>query len=78
MKINLYEIMKVEYINNYSPEKDNWNEVCLNSMLEACKQALELAAENVRIDIKESNYVGECYNYSVNKQSITNTINQIK
>lgn len=60
----------------------------LSAMREACKQTLELAAENAKISIQ---YIGEDgleitntlnsvfdKNYLIDKQSILDTINQIK
>ena len=50
----------------------------LEAMKEACKQTLELAAENAVELIDETNGCRECGVNGVNKQSILDTINQIK
>ena len=65
----------------------------LRAMKEACKQVLELASENAKIqevvdddldNMEISDYLvsyddfNSCYTQSVNKQSIINTINQVK
>ena len=55
----------------------------LSAMKEACKQTLELAAENAEIgevhEVSESIHGGAGYTYcEINKQSILNTINQIE
>lgn len=51
----------------------------INAMKEACKQTLELAAENAYVDnhCKTGCYM-ESDDFFVNKQSILNTIEQIK
>lgn len=56
------------------------------AMKEACKQTLELAAENANIELKEVGeelVITDIFEYdnikiNINKQSILNTINQIK
>lgn len=52
----------------------------LNAMKEACKQVLELAAENATGDIFHGNdgYFEGKVSAIVNKQSILNTINQVE
>lgn len=67
---------------------DRKKELVLGAMREACKQTLELAAENAKITIQ---YIGDDgidvtnvlkgifdKNYLIDRQSILDTINQIK
>ena len=67
--INLYsdEDMKV------SPEYNYF----INAMKEACRQTLELAAENAKTEM-EYNPENITFHTIVYKQSILNTINQIE
>ena len=70
-KINLLEILKKHSnicIDDYEDVK--------NAMKEACKQSLELAAENASCNHDFDGAHG-C-EYSVDKQSILDTINQIE
>jgi len=70
-KINLEEILDKIYVKN-----DNTNyyskQTILFAMEEACRQTLELAAENAIVEKKMIR------TYIVNKQSILDTINQVK
>ena len=67
---------------------DRKKELILSAMRESCKQTLELAAENAKLNVGtesgivtiESGYMdynSESHVY-INKRSITDTINQIK
>ena len=63
-------------------EQPEWD-ACIKAMKEACKQVLELAAENAKAEIHtewEGNTGSEYYtDYAVvNKQSIIDTINQVE
>lgn len=49
----------------------------LSAMREACRQTLELALENVRANVVIDNFDGT-YDAIINKQSILDTIGQIK
>lgn len=76
-KINLEEILNdCVYID------DEIKPMVRNAMREACRQILELAAENAEVDeheVAESIHGGPGYTYyEVDKQSILNTINQIE
>ena len=77
-KINLEEIFK-EHIQPYRMSQDTMTNCCLKAMREAIKQALELAAENAET---EKEILPECGVLKsvgvVNKQSILDTINQVK
>ena len=99
-KINLEEIIKpyrkylVEGIDGYKNISGNGMFVgdVLAAMKEACKQALELAAENAELEERDyrknstkiSNYGEEVCSeyegiyYGVDKQSILSTINQVE
>lgn len=72
-EINLEEILLKHTFNS---TVDTLKEDSLSAMKEACKQVLELAAENAYCN-HEFDGAHEC-EYSVNKESITNTINQVK
>jgi len=100
--INLEEILKnsnvhVEFLKGLViPDGNNGTELdrVIDAMKEACKQTLELAAENANMigetqddngapDIYEdfvyvSDSNGPDYGFIVNKQSILDTINQVK
>lgn len=65
-KINLEEIAK-RHIEDYNLLVDK--QEIVNAMKEACKQALELAAENAEI-VHRTDYI--------DNDSIINTINQIE
>lgn len=49
----------------------------LEAMKEACRQVLELAAENAELDSEDENDMTGVI-VSVNRQSITDTINQVE
>ena len=78
-KINLEEILK-KHSNICIDDREN----VVEAMKEACKQLLELAAENAEITVKlkencnELSLLDEWTTYIVDKQSILNTINQIE
>ena len=81
-KINLEEILKKE-LNILSISVEQIEKSALKAMKEACKQVLELAAENAKAEIHtewEGNTGSEYYtDYAVvNKQSIIDTINQVE
>lgn len=85
-QINLEEILKSK-INEAIGSTTILNEfefnikkdaAILEAMKEACKQVLELAAENAEGVIHYPRYDDDCYDCSVNKTSILNTINQVK
>jgi len=85
-KINLEEILNEEY--NLNKDEDGngiyykWE--IIKAMKEACRQTLELAAENAKVSIDRINYgcILTEFNKSsvceINKQSIIDTINQIE
>ena len=55
---------------------ENW---ILNAMKEACKQTLELAAENAEISRSDWNHDSQIYETEeVDKQSILNTLKQLE
>jgi len=78
--INLKEILRnsnvhVEFLKELViPDGNNGTELdrVIDAMKEACKQTLELAAENAIVKKKMIR------TYIVNKQSILDTINQVK
>lgn len=51
---------------------------CLVAMKKACKQVLELAAEKAEINSTETSDDSSGFIFEVDKQSILNTINQVK
>lgn len=76
-KIDLEEILKDcnIYLESFSMQKE-----ILLAMKEACRQVLELAAENAKTNCcyKLDEWGMNGYmSHSVNKESITNTINQV-
>ena len=80
-KINLEEILNKE-LNILSISVEQIEKSALKAMKEACKQVLELAAENAKAEIHtewEGNTGSEYYtDYAVvNKQSILDTINLV-
>lgn len=80
-EINLEQILKsfltVETMSVNSPDY-TWN-MTLSAMKEACKQTLELAAENADlIETIEEDEKIITREIIINKESIINTINQIK
>ena len=80
--VNLEEVLKSsrnsESINieHYiSPDGYVWKMI-LSSMKEACRQSIELCAENVISETIKSDYKADIHTNQIN--SILNTINQIK
>ena len=78
-KINLEEILKRFSHVDHGAVEDFWfTENVIKAMKEACRQTLELAAENARGKILPMTKTG-VLNYSeVDKQSILDTIKQIE
>lgn len=76
-KINLEEILKRFSHVDHGAVEDFWfTENVIKAMKEACRQTLELAAENATADLFETDdSLGEII---VNKQSILNTIKQVE
>lgn len=79
-EINLEEILKKSMGKNpnkyvFIPGDSASVEKCLVAMKEACKQVLELANERVQ---KRRFKDGNVEYYIQNKESILNTINQVK
>lgn len=79
-EINLEEILLSKIKPHYYFEEMNNITNCpveliVIVMKEAIKQSLELASENAHVSFSESRYKDP---WVVNKQSILNTINQIK
>jgi len=81
-KINLGKILNKHIASKTSLETDYDDVVFIKrAMLEACKQTLELAAENARLIFidDEDPLIGQEYiSAEVDRQSILNTINQIE
>lgn len=90
-EINLEEILESELTGHMYAivdDTESMKEFIFDAMLSACKQTLELAAENACINVDSQNkgtlfitiIAGEsCETYiEINKQSILETINQIK
>jgi len=77
--VNLEEILK-KYTNVSSIDYED----CLVAMKEACRQSVKRAAENARLSVNGSNTpYGEhssarCGSWTVSKQSILDTINEIE
>lgn len=73
--INLEEILDLHL--SLSSQTVPQKQFYISAMRDACKQTLELAAENAQAGVY---YDGEddTYNGKIYKQSILNTINQIK
>ena len=79
-EINLYLILEGELSGRHNAIVDDTpllKEYILDAMMEACKQTLELAVENAEGDIQRG-YESSDDKIVINKQSILNTINQIK
>ena len=87
-KINLEEILFTEVdkmrkdfpdINLYSNEEmknsPEWK-YYMNAIKEACRQVLELAAENAKVIKNE--HTSQILSNLIDKQSILNTINQVE
>lgn len=81
-KINLTEIFdKYADIEASAPDYDEYAtggvgcDTALAAMREACRQTLELAAENVRL---YDGFSTEDVSHWIDKESILNTINQIE
>jgi len=82
-EINLEEILKKSMGKNpnkyvFIPGDSASVEKCLVAMKAACKQVLELAVENAEINSIETSDDSSGFIHEVNKQSILNTINQVK
>ena len=71
-KVNLEEIMQ-QHVDPHCFSRKGCYEAVIDAMREACRQVLELASENVTM-YEAGAYLGRV----VNKQSITNTINQVE
>ena len=77
-KINLEEILNKE-LNILSISVEQIEKSALKAMKEACKQVLELAAENANlIEYNTNKTAFTAHNMGVNKQSIIDTINQVE
>jgi len=73
-KINLEEIL----VNMFKQGEAFYNEKDIKlAMKEACRQTLELAAENTYATVVRDDFDGT-YDAIINKQSILDTINQIE
>ncbi len=74
-KINLEEILK-QHSNICIDDREN----VVEAMKEACKQTIELAAENANFGICQNDSGCPCIQEShfIDKQSILDTINQIE
>lgn len=82
-EINLEEILWDSFRNNGIPKPthtlaDVTKKVVKEAMKEAVKQVLELAAENALINFLIDNENDIVEEASIDKQSIINTINQVK
>lgn len=81
-KINLKEILNRVYDKEYrSSYKTEYSEQCIiEAMKEACRQVLERAADNAKMDcvILRQDEIAMEFGNVINKQSILNTINQIQ
>ena len=91
-KINLEEILDSKIGNVDAESKDRiWYDDAILAMKEACRQAVERAAENAEIDWTENeklivtdtdfSFRDGDYNWckiKINEESILNTINQIE
>ena len=84
-KINLEDIWVKSVEKFINTDGSTIWDIGKDAMLEACKQVLELAAENAEVEFSETQEWSEfhqTYTYPlsdrVNKQSILDTINQIK
>lgn len=81
--VDLEEILEKNDVTMYSRFHDyetHYDNV-LNAMKEACKQTLELAAENADIHIPEGAYYDIYVNpdmIEIDNQSILDTLNQVK
>jgi len=82
-KINLEEILQAyKSLSSFHPVPDHF---IVLAMKEACRQTLELASENALMDVSSKGeetwttdfYCGPVDDLSINKNSITDTINQI-
>ena len=91
-KINLEEILKRFSHVDHGAVEDFWfTENVIKAMKEACRQTLELAAENAKINWVENNVEmesdtdfsfrdndGNWCKININEQSILNTIKQVE
>lgn len=73
-KINLEEILENHIDLNDLPVVHS----IVSAMKEACKQVIELAAENAKGEVLPMTETGVIKYSKVNKQSILDTINQIE
>lgn len=85
-KVNLEGILRSSFFPSGLLSDEEWNlwfstwgnrENVLGAMKEACRQVLELAAENAELDSEDENDMTGVI-VSVNRQSITDTINQVE
>lgn len=82
-KINLEEIINKQYnypwVDKFLPHSEK--QKLLSGVMDACRQVLQLAAENAKLNDYTSFCVGNKYkphkSPAVDKQSILDTINQI-
>ena len=80
-KINLKEILNRVYDKEYrSSYKTEYSEQCvLEAMKEACRQVLEIAADNASVDkIRLGIFYAPEYAFVANRESILNTINEVE
>jgi hypothetical protein len=83
-KINLEEIYnRYEYLARVETDSTriDYKGNMLKAMKEACERILELAAENADMDLQKVKHPrgdGYHYHHVIDKQSILDTINQIK
>ena len=79
-KINLKEILNRVYDKEYrSNYKTEYSEQCiLEAMKEACRQVLERAADNAKMDVVvlRQDEIAIEFGNVINKQSILDTINK--
>jgi hypothetical protein len=85
VKVNLEEILRTivfpSGLSDYEWSlwfvSSDYNREVIKAMKEACRQVLELAAENAELDSEDENDMTGVI-VSVNRQSITDTINQVE
>ena len=78
-KISLEEIFNKHLASRTKLEVDYDDyEFIKRAMYEACKQVLELAAENAEVNSTETSDDSSGFISEVNKQSILDTINQVE
>ena len=76
-RINLEEIMQ-EHVDPHCFLKSQCYERVIDAMKEACRQALELAAENAEQDFYHDDEYPDRFQAVINKQSILDAINQVE